>query len=978
VNRTLPLIFSLLLLAASCRTVTPPPATWRPEAVRARPALSDSAQWTLPGSLDSIIASMTLEEKVAQMVMVRSYGHYFSTDSDAYERLVRLVRERRIGGLIMAQGDVYEEAVLINRLQSLARIPLLVAGDFERGIAMRVRRGTSFPDAMALGATRRPELAYRMGKVVAMEARAIGIHQNYAPVADINTNPDNPVINTRAFGDDPSLVRDMVTAFVRGTADGGGIATVKHFPGHGDTGLDSHLDLPVLSYRRSRLDTVELMSFRAALDSGARSVMVAHIAVPALDSLGFPASLSQLMIGGVLRKEYSFTGLVITDALEMQGILRRYSPGRSAVLAARAGVDILLVPPDEDAAVASIVSAVRGGEIPEEGIDASVQRILACKQSLGLDRQRYVDIDAIAERVATRPNRELAKQIAREGITVLRNAGGILPLAPNGRKRIAAVLVSDVEDNRIDVNRAGTPATTEMYGSYFTQLLRRRAGTVEAIRLTPASDAPEFENALARMRTADLTLLCLYIKVRSSTGKIGIPEYVRQFLAQAGEVKKPLVVCIFGNPYIAGDFPAADGVLCAYGDNEALGEAAAEALWGEIPVRGKLPVTIPGRYAFGAGIDIPQSQLRRDEPSAAGFDDEDLSRVDEIVRQAIADSALPGGQVAIVKDGLLVYNKSFGTQTYEQGSRVVDANTMYDLASVTKGVATTAALMRLYDQKKIDIDYPVVRYIPSFGGGERDAITIRHLLLHRGGLPPFRQLWKICPDAASAMDTVIATPLVAHPGDTTIYTDLGMIILGRLVEEVAGMPLDLYVKREFFDPLRMTCTMYRPDASLRDRIAPTEVDTVWRKGLVQGTVHDENAAFLGGVSGNAGLFSTASDLAVFMQMMLNKGTYAGRRYISEGTMYEFLGRRLPRQQRWLGWDMKSATGSSAGSFFSPASFGHTGFTGTSVWADPDRHLAVVFLTNRVYPTRANTRLHAVRPALHDAVMHALGLTSPTR
>ncbi|HTO94211.1 MAG TPA: serine hydrolase domain-containing protein, partial [Bacteroidota bacterium] len=409
--------------------------------------------------------------------------------------------------------------------------------------------------------------------------------------------------------------------------------------------------------------------------------------------------------------------------------------------------------------------------------------------------------------------------------------------------------------------------------------------------------------------------------------------------------------------------------------DEPSSEAAAEALFGEIPVHGRLPVAIPGRFPFGSGLDLPQTQLRREDPAVAGFDPADLQRVDAIINAAIADSAFPGAQIAVIRDGMLVEEKSFGHQTYDPASRLIDDGTMFDLASVTKVIATTSAVMRLADSGRIGLDDPVAKYLPSFDSGEKAAITIRQLLLHRGGFPPFRRLWLECAGPQEVMDTIAATVLVAHPGDSTVYSDLGFITLGKIVEKVTGKPLDEFVAREFFTPLRMRNTMYNPPESLRARCAPTEVDTSWRRRLVQGTVHDENAAFLGGVSGNAGLFATAGDLAVYMQMLFNHGTYAGRRYIGERTVDEFIGKRAPGQERWLGWDMKSPRGSSAGPRFSAASFGHTGFTGTCIWADPTRNVAVIFLTNRVYPTRANQKIMRVRPAVNDAVMKALGVPS---
>jgi beta-N-acetylhexosaminidase len=977
-SRFSPYLLIAMVSLTACRTAYVPSATDAsgPGPIYRRGMTAGGGGWSAPGAVDSIVASLSLEEKVAQMIMVRAYGHYVSEESDPFRRLARLVGTRKIGGIIMAQGDVYEEAMLTNRLQQLAKIPLLVGADFERGVAMRVRRGTPFPDAMAVGAARQPELAYRMGLAIAEEARALGIHQNYAPVADINSNPLNPVINTRAFSDDPALVRAMVLAFIRGTMDGRCVATLKHFPGHGDTGSDSHLELPTLNLTRGRLDSVELSSFRAAIDSGVGSVMIAHLAIPALDSLGLPASLSHAMVDGLLRTTLGFKGLVVTDAMGMQAIARNFRPDTAALLAVKAGIDMILVSPDEDAAAQAIVRAVRNGEIREERINASVRRILRTKQWLGLDRRRFVDLDSIANTVANSAHRTLAKEMCREGVTLVRNTGGLVPLAVNGTGRIAAILISDNEENRTDVNRPGFPLTSEPYGQYLLQLLRRRAGNVESSRLTPSSTQAETDASLALVRKSDVALLCLFVKVRTSSGRIGLPDELRRFVDRVQETRTPLVICLFGTPYIATQFPAARAILCAYGDNEDQMEASAEALFGEIPLHGRLPVTVSGTMPIGTGIELPQSQLRRDDPAAAGFSPEDLAHVDDIVEHAIADSAFPGAQVAVIRGGMLIYNRSFGSLTYGAGAQPVDAATRYDCASLTKVVATTTAMMRLYDLKKYNLDDPVGVYLPEFSRNEKSTVTIRHLLLHRAGFPPFRQLWKICPDAHSAIDSALATPLVAKPGDSTIYSDLGMIALGKLVEKFSGMPLDSFVRREIFDPLHMCHTGFRPDTTVRERIAPTELDTAWRKRLVQGSVHDENAALLGGVAGHAGLFSTASDLAVFMQMLLNRGVYGGRRYISEGTIYEFLARKAPGQERWLGWDMWSMSGSSGGTLLSPSSYGHTGFTGTSLWADPARNLAVVFLTNRVYPTRANLRLLRIRPALHDAVIHALQSAGP--
>ncbi len=921
--------------------------------------------------VDSVLSTMTLEEKVGQLFMVAATGHYTAADGEEFVQMRSLVRDRRIGGIMLSQSDVYEAAVMLNALQAEARIPLLVSGDFERGMALRVRRSTVFPDAMAIAATRDPDLAFRAGQATAREARAIGVHQNFAPVADINTNPLNPVINTRSFSDNGWLVGVMVSAYLRGTNDGGVISTVKHFPGHGDTKTDSHLDLPVLPFDRARLDTMELAPFRGAIEAGVKSVMVAHLAVPAIGGGSrIPTSLLPEAIDTLLRRDLGFKGLVVTDAMEMRGVMRGYSTALSSVMAVKAGADVVLMPADEETAYAAVMRAARSGEIPAQRVDESVRRILAAKYWVGLDGQRTVPLDSIPLRVATREHRALARDIARRAITLMRNEDQVLPLVEGVDGRVAVFVLTDSEDNRTDINRPGPRYTTEAPGTYFVQQLQRRIGAVQTRRLTSSSSRGDLEAAMAQAKASRLVIMPVTLRMRATSDRVTLPENLEGFLADLSKVKSPVVAVLFGNPYALPSFDAFPAVLCAYGDAEPLMEAAVEALMGEIDIGGKLPVRVSDRFAMGAGIPLRQSVLRLADRSTTERDAEAFRAVDEIVRTAIADSAFPAAQVAVVHRSALVYNKAFGTYTYEPASRDIDLTTMFDLASLSKVIGTTTAVMKLHDEGRIGLDDPVSRYLPAFAEGEKAAITVRHLLTHRAGFPPFRQFWTFCATPAAMIDSAFATPLVSPPGDSTIYSDIGFITLGKVVEAVSGTTLDAFLQKEFFGPLGLRSTMYNPSSSLVDRIAPTEVDTSWRKRLVCGEVHDENADFLGGVSGHAGLFSTSKDLAVLMTVIMQQGTYGGRRYLGEATIELFTRNPAPGT-RLLGWDVKSPSGSSAGSLFGPSSFGHTGFTGTSIWVDPDRELCVILLTNRVHPTRANTKISGVRPAVHDAVVRAI-------
>lgn len=934
-----------------------------PPSTRARPS---QEFW-----VDSILSAMTVEEKVGQLFMVAMPGHYAAADGEEMVRMRSLVRDRRIGGIVLVQSDVYEAAVMLNALQAESRVPLLVGGDFERGMAMRVRRATVFPDAMAIAATREPDLAYRAGYATAREARAIGVHQNFAPVADVNTNPLNPVINTRSFSDNNWLVGVMAGAYLHGTNDGGVISTVKHFPGHGDTRTDSHVDLPVIPSNRARLDSMELAPFRGAIAAGAKSVMVAHLAVPAIGGgSGIPSSLLAEAIDTLLRRDLGFTGLVVTDAMEMRGVTRGFSTGLSSVMAVKAGADVVLTPVDEETAYAAVLRAVRSGEITSGRLDESVRRILEAKYSVGLDFQRTVPLDSIPARVATREHRTLARDIARRAVTLLRNEDQILPLVGRARGRVAVFVLTESEESRSDIHRPGPRFTTEASGAYFVQQLQRRIGAVQARRLSSGSSRADLEAAITQAKASGLVIMPVNLRMRMTSDRVRLPENLEGFLTDLAKTRTPVVAVLMGNPYALHSFEAFSGVLCTYGDSEPLTEAAVEALMGEIEIGGKLPVRVSDRYTLGAGIPLRQTALRLVDQSSASRDAGAFRAVDDIVNAAVTDSTFPAAQVAVVHRSALIYNRAFGAYTYDPASRDISLTTMFDLASLSKVIGTTTAVMKLYDEGRIGLDEPVSQYLPAFSEGEKAAITVRHLLTHRAGFPPFRQFWKICATPAAMIDSAFATPLVSAPGDSTIYSDIGFITLGKLVEAVSGTTLDAFLEKEFFGPLELQSTMYNPPASFADRIAPTEVDTSWRMKLVVGEVHDENAKFLGGVSGHAGLFSTSKDLAVLMTMILQKGSYGGRQYLKPETAELFTRNPAPGC-RLLGWDVKSPTRSSAGTLFGESSFGHTGFTGTSIWVDPERELCVILLTNRVHPTRANTKISAVRPAVHDAVVRAI-------
>lgn len=921
--------------------------------------LDPNSRW-----VKSSLKKMTLEEKVAQMVFPRAEGSYISRDDNRWQHLERVVRDRKVGGVVFFAGDVYEYVVHINKLQSLADVPLLVAADFEFGAAMRVRRSTLFPRAMLVGATQNLEYAFQMGRVIGKEARALGVHQVYAPVADVNNNPKNPVINTRSFGENPQLVAAMSASFVEGLQSEGVIATIKHFPGHGDTSVDSHLDLPLLPFNRERLDSMELMAFRQPLKSGALSVMMAHLSVPSLEPTpGLPASLSHNIATKILRGEFGFEGLIVTDALEMKGVTKAFSTSEAVVKAVQAGADAILLPVDVDEAIDVLVEAVRKGIIPEERIDESVRRILCLKEGLGLHRARLVDIDEVFKVVGSADHRRLAQRIARDGVTIVQNKNNLLPIPRNHKRRVMNISISDIEDPTV--------------GALFRTLLSRRLASMDNVRIDTRTTQAEFDSIVQRASRADIIIIHLYVKTRSgeNTGML-IPAY-SQFLNSLLKLGKKGVIVSFGNPYIVGDFPSADALVVGFSEAETVIEATVEILFGETPSKGKLPIAIPPQFIIGTGVEIPKTALREFDASLVGIRPSGFAEVDATMIGAIKDSVFPGGVILVAKDGIILHNKAYGTHSYEPGSQPMSSQTIFDLASLTKVVSTTSAIMRLVDEGKLRLSNQVAKYLPGFNQGDKSNITISNLLQHNSGLPGWKKFYEICPTAESVMDSIYAVSPIRKPADTTIYSDLGFILLGKLVENVSGTRLDQYVDSVFFKPMLMNQTMFNPPDGIRGQIAPTEIDTIWRRSSkpIQGSVHDENASFLGGVSGHAGLFSTASDLAIFSQMILNGGIYSGQRYLKEETVRLFTKRQSDMSTRALGWDTRNPNRSWSGNLLSPKTFLHTGFTGTSIAIDPDRNLIIILMTNRVHPTRNSEKIHSLRPKVHDAVVKAVSTST---
>ncbi len=925
--------------------------------------------------VESTLRKMTVDEKIGQLLFTTYHGSFTTMDAAAYQQIMHDVKDLHVGGFInvtrmsplgIVKSQAYPTAVLNNQLQAKSKLPLLIGADFERGTAMRLDEGTSFPTAMALAAGGNLKDAYAMGKITALEARAVGIHWIYAPDADVNNNPGNPIINTRSFGEDPERVAQFVSAFVLGVQENGGLATAKHFPGHGDTAADSHIDLPVIRADRARLDDLELVPFRAAISMHVDSIMTGHLNVPALEpDPNTPATLSHIILTDLLRKQLGYQGLIVTDAMDMGGITVRYAPGEAAVRAVVAGVDALLMPPVPDAAFEALQAAVKSGRISKERLDASVRRILQAKARLGLHSNRLVDVNAINQKFGSVAWEREAQEISDRGVTLLRDTPHRLPL--DGIKPSRALLLAFYAD-------------PEPYpGKDLERELRSRFDSVATLRADT-----RFVNAsglkLPPTDSYDVAILALFVRVSDRKGNVDVPAEQAALAEQLYKTGKPIITVGFGSPYLIEKFPQAETWLAAFGISDVAQISVARALFGQIPVRGHLPVTIPGvNLKAGFGMELPANPMTVQPMDARG--EAQLEPAYDVIEKAIADKAFPGATLAVGYRGKVSVH-AFGKLSYAAKAAATTPNTMYDIASLTKVVATTTLVAKLAEGDfavPLDLDAKVERYLPEWASGPnaewRHKVTIRLLLTHTSGLPAFKEYWRTSKGKQDTLGKIFAEPLDYEPGTKEIYSDLGIILMAEIIERLTGRTLDDLAKSTIFSPLEMKDTMYRPSKKLWPQIAPTEIDNNLRHRLVQGEVHDENAFAIGGVSGHAGLFSTAPDLAAFCQMLLNGGVYAHQRILRRATIAQFtMPQQLSNGTRTLGWAVPTEGGSS-GHYFSAHSFGHTGFTGTSIWIDPDRQLFVVLLTNRVHPTRENTKIQQVRPALHNAVLQALGLAT---
>ncbi len=902
-------------------------------------------------SIQAQIDSMSLEEKVGQLFMVPIRARFYNEESPAFQQIKRWITQYHVGGISVYGGDAYAAARNIARFQAISDHPLLVASTMEWGIPMRIAGGTRFPENMALGATRKPEYAYQEGVVTAKEMRALGFHIDFAPVMDVNNNPDNPIINVRSYGENPQMVADFGTQFIKGLQSEHIAATAKHYPGHGDTSTDSHLTLPYVNVGRARLESVELPPFKAAINAGVKVVMTSHIALPQMPSGDVPATLSPYLLRHLLRGRYHFRGVIVSDALNMGGIVNEYWPGEAAWRAVDAGVDILLLSPDLGLAYQTVLDAVHDGRLSEMQIDQAVHRILELKQFVRVNENRYPKISAINAAVGDTISKEKADEAFTESLTLVKDDSQTVPLDAGKIDRAAVIIVTD------DI-KYGFP------GNRFVQEIGRRIDHPRVIRISPET-SPEMVNRLTEfLPRLDAIILGVFVRFRDHKGSIGLPPELSKMLTQLLSLNKPMVTVGFGTPYLLRYFPDAKTYLTTYSTSEESQTAAARGIFGEKPITGKLPVSLPAGYKFGHGLDRAiYSNVWKEKQEPKRF-----QKAIDIVKQGIADSVAPGMAVYIARNGKVLLAKGFGHYTYDKSSTEVSRRTMFDLASLTKVSATTPLAMQMYEQNLLHLNEPVRDYLPDFSGGMKDSVTIFNLLTHSSGLPSWKRFWIELNDPSKVFDDIIHTKLIYSPGDSTVYSDLGMMLTGHILEELGQDSLNILAKNRLYKPLEMDHTTYEPPTRWKNDIAPT----INNHGTIrQGKVHDPNASFLGGVSGHAGLFSTVDDLGRYAQMLLSNGYYDGEKYFRSSTIRLFTTRKIGT--RALGWDTPDSTGGWYGNYFSPWAFLHTGYTGTSIVVDPQYNIIIIVLTNHVYPTGDSNKekIYQFRQQFYNAAMESL-------
>jgi len=938
--------------------------------------------------VDSVFNSLNQDERIAQLMVIRSYS---DQSPEYYKTISTLITDYNIGGITFFKGSPVSQATVTNHWQKITKTPLLICLDGEWGPGMRLDSVIDFPYQMTLGAIQYDSLIYQMGEYIADQFYRMGIHMNFAPVVDVNNNPLNPVINFRSFGENKYNVSKKGLAYMRGMQENGILATAKHFPGHGDTDSDSHFTLPVIKHSYEYLDTMELMPFKNLINDGVDAVMIAHLYLPAFDtSTNTPSTLSRSIVNDLLREKLKFEGLIITDALDMKGVTKFYKSGEIEVKALQAGNDILLLPEDVPKAIKKIKKAITKGLLKQELIDEKCKKILHTKYKLGLYNHSPIQINNLTDELNKAENIALNRKLYSNAITIVRNNNDILPLKHLDTLRLASVSV-------------GTNIASE-----FVNTLKKYS-YIDKFFLRKDAEFSEIKSLLEKLDKYNLVIVGIHNTNNSPRKNYGISQRTLDFVSLLKKETK-VVLDIFANPYSLSrinDFKNLEAIIVSYQDNTVSQDLSAQIIMGGIAAKGKLPVSASENFPLFTGIDTKKLRLAYGTPEEVNISSTDLYQLDSIAENGIEIEAYPGCQIIMAKDGVVFYNRSFGYHTYNNKIAVND-NSIYDLASLTKIAATTLAIMKLYDENKLDIDQTLSHYLPTLEGSNKEDMVIREVMAHQARLKPWIPFYLETIERQGLYDSTfsnkqspefpvkVAKDLYIHKNyhDTIYarilksrknrrkeykYSDLGFYYLMDIIEKVSGKSIDEYLIENIYSKLYLKTLGYLPHNRIDlARITPSENDSIFRKQIIHGDVNDPGAAMLGGIGGHAGLFSNANDMAIIMQMLLQNGKYGGIQFLDKETVDQFTKQQFPlnNNRRGIGfdkpyidWEENGPTCKSA----SKKSFGHSGFTGTYAWADPEEQLVYIFLSNRTFPDNSNTKLAKlnIRTNIHQVVYDAI-------
>lgn len=915
--------------------------------------------------VDSVYASMTLKERVGQLFMVQVMSNQ---DTIAKNKIVKLIRDYRIGGLIYSLGGPVRQAKLNNELQSLSKIPLLIGMDAEWGLGMRLDSTYSFPWNMTLGAIKDNALIERVGKHIGEHCKRLGVHFNFAPVVDINTNPLNPIIGNRSFGEDRDNVTEKAAAFMKGMQNAGVLASAKHFPGHGDTDQDSHKTLPTISFNEKRIDSVELYPYKKLINHGLSSVMVAHLNVPSLEPSGYPSSLSKQIVTTILKERLGFNGLIFTDALTMKGASNFKEKGAIDLAAFQAGNDVLLMPEDVGVGVTALMDAYTNGTITEARLEHSVKKILQAKYKVGLNRYEPVGLSNLSGDLNRLEDNILYEELLENAITVVKNKQEVLPLSHLEEKNIAYVKMGSDD------------------GSTFLDELKKytKVHVVEATML---------DELMAKLQDYNTVIVGLHYSNETPWKAYQFTETELTWLYEIARTHT-VILDAFVKPYALSDLATIENIeaiVVSYQNSIIAQQKSAQLIFGGIEAKGVLPVSIGAYFKAGEGISTKDlARLSYTIPERVGMDSEKLKKIDAMAQSAVDGMMTPGIQLVIARKGKVFYSKNFGKPTYE-GKELVTDDAIYDVASLTKILATLPLLMELEEKGVVSLDTKLSQMLPSYKKSNKANITLKSMLSHYARLKPWEPFYLHTLDGDTKLPSEkyyrkersqkfnieVANNLYLRSDyqdsiqkiikDSKLldklaykYSDLPYYILKKYIENYYDQTLDVLAEDHFYKSLGANHTMYNPYHKISSsKIIPTEIDDYYRHQEIRGYVHDMGAAMQNGIGGHAGIFSNANDVAKIMQMYLQKGFYGGKRYFKPETLDKFNTCYFCEKgnRRGIGFDKPQLgeDGPTCGCV-SLSSFGHSGFTGTYAWADPEKKIVYVFLANRTYPNAGDNAL----------------------